>query len=301
MSFSKQQLEEMAAAVPFWFHSVPLGEGVVTNGWKTEASMAIELRRLALPDLQGKTVLDINSWDGFFAFEAERRGASRVVALDEYMWAMDLAEHHKYCMECAERGVSPAPYHTMPYYKPAELPGKVGFDTAHRARQSRVEVVVGDFMEMNLDRLDADIVLYLGSLYHMENPMLALRRLAQVTNELAIIETEAAEFPHAGDYALFEFFGANELRGDVSNWWAPNEKGLTSMCRAAGFEEVDVIVGSPLKAGVVAREKPIGARLRSLVGHEVRRLTKKPQPPNLEEVIRYRAVVHARKQKQVGG
>jgi tRNA (mo5U34)-methyltransferase len=299
MSFSKQQFEEMAAAVPFWFHSIRLGEGVVTKGWKSEESMAIELERLALPDLHGKTVLDINSWDGFFAFEAERRGASRVVALDEYMWAMDLAEHRKYWLECAERGVSPAPYHTMPYYKPAELPGKVGFDTAHKALQSCVEVVVGDFMELNLDHLEADVVLYLGSLYHMENPMLALRRLAQVTRELAIIETEAAEFPHAGDHALFEFFGANELNGDVSNWWAPNEKGLTSMCRAAGFEEVKVIVGSPLKAGLGASQKPIGARLRSLVGHEIRRFTKKPQAPDLEQVIRYRAVVHARKTKGV--
>jgi hypothetical protein len=112
---------------------------VVTKGVNTEAALAAEVQRLMLPDLRGKTVLDINCWDGFFAFEAERRGASRVVALDHYMWAMDLAEHYKYYVDCKERGVPPRPYHTMPYYKPDELPGKVG--RAYRALTSTDEVV----------------------------------------------------------------------------------------------------------------------------------------------------------------
>src|SRR5205085_2138762 len=106
-----------------------------------------------------KTVLDINTGDGFFSFEAERRGAARVVALDHYMWAMDLARHHRYWIECKERGVIPQVYHTMPYYLPETMPGKIGFDTAKKALGSDVEPLVGDFMEMDLKALESfDVV-----------------------------------------------------------------------------------------------------------------------------------------------
>src|SRR5258708_6671367 len=160
MTLTKEQLQAQSNKVPFWFHSIDLGQGVVTNGWKTPEILAGEIERLCLPDLRGKSVLDINAWDGFFSFEAERQGATRVVALDHYMWAMDLAEHNKYWTECQERGVTPDPYHTMPYYKPDELPGKIGFDTAHAARNSKVEVVVGDFMEMDLGPLGTSTLLF---------------------------------------------------------------------------------------------------------------------------------------------
>ena len=47
----------------------------------------LRLARLDLPlSLAGESVLDIGAWDGFFSFEAERRGASRVVAADYYSW-----------------------------------------------------------------------------------------------------------------------------------------------------------------------------------------------------------------------
>src|SRR5258705_1956691 len=216
MSFTKEQLQAQALAVPFWFHSIDLGQGVITSGWKSPEQLALEIKRFQLPDLRGKTVLDINAWDGFYSFEAERRGAKRVVALDQYMWAMDLGEHNRYWKECQERGVAPAPYHTRPYYQPDKLPGKIGFDTAHAALGSRVEVVVGDFMDMELQPLGTfDVVFYLGSLYHMENPLQAMKRVAAVTNGVAIIETEAASFPSLDQHALCEFFESDELNGDV--------------------------------------------------------------------------------------
>lgn len=264
MDFSKQQLESMAESVPHWFHSINLGQGVITSGWKSPSQLAHELQSFRLPDLRGKSVLDINTWDGFFSFEAERRGASRVVALDHYMWAMDLALHHAYWKECKERGVSPAAYHTMPYYMPDKMPGKVGFDTAHKALRSKVEGVVADFMEMEIEPLGTfDVVFYLGSLYHMENPLQAMRRVAAVTKELAIIETEAAVFHGLERHGLCEFFESNELNGDVSNWWSPNEKALAGLCRAAGFRSVDSVVGPPPLSG------------------------------EIPSVVRYRAVVHA--------
>ena len=270
MTFSKVQIEEMVQSVPSWFHSMDLGHGVITPGVGSQAEQEGKLESLQLPPLKGKSVLDINAMDGFFSFAAERRGAERVVALDHYMWAMDLRAHRKYWMECVERGKVPQPYHTMPYYKPKELPGKTAFDTAHKALGSKVEVIVADFVEMDLKEVATfDIVLFLGSLYHMEDPLRALKRVARVTRELAIIESEAVEFVGYESHAMCEFFETNELNGDVSNWWAPNEKALCGLCRAAGFKRVNVVAGAHGRA----------ADIRSFV-----------QDP---EVIRYRAVVHA--------
>lgn len=288
MTFTKEQLQEMAAAVPFWFHSIDLGQGVVTKGWKTTEHLVSEVESLNLPDFRGKSVLDINAYDGFYSFEASRRGAARVVALDHYMWAMDLQQHIAYWQECKERGVAPEPYHTMPYYKPDQLPGKIAFDTAHRALGSNVAEVVGDFMDMDLQPLGTfDVVLYLGSLYHMENPLEAMRRVAAVTKEVAIIETEAAVFRNLEHVALCEFFESNELNGDVSNWWAPNEKALIGLCRAAGFKRVEVVVSAP------SPRKSLPRKLRSAVGAALREVSLREENEATQQVVRYRATAHA--------
>ena len=265
MTFSKEEIQAMAEAVPCWLHTINLGQGVVTRGLDSEEGMRGRLKSLQLPELRGKSVLDINTLDGFYAFEAERRGASRVVAIDHYLWAMDLEAHMKYWLECKEQGTVPRPYHTMPYYKPNELPGKIGFDTAHKALGSKVDVHVADFMELDLERLGMfDVVLYLGSLYHMENPLEALRRVSKVTQEVAIIETEAVEFEAYGNQAFCEFFESNELNGDVSNWWAPNAKALTGLCRAAGFKRVDFVRDSQT-APRTSEESPGVIRYRAIV------------------------------------
>jgi len=78
-------------------------------------------------------------------------------------------------------------------------------------------------------------VLYLGVLYHMEEPLTALRRVAAVTGELAVVETEAFIAPGLEHEAMWRFFPGAELNGDVSNWWAPNLVALTGALRAAGF------------------------------------------------------------------
>ncbi len=287
--YSQGELEAMANSVPFWFHSINLGQGVVTKGVCSANGLEQKVELLRLPELKGKTVLDINAWDGFFSFEAERRGASRVVALDQYMWAMEPLEHYQYWKTCKEQKTTPQAYHTMPYYKPDLLPGKAGFDSAHKALGSRVGVAVGDFMEMDLSQLGTfDVCFYLGSLYHMEDPLRALRRLFSVTRELAIIETEAAEFPPFRDVALCEFFESSELNGDVSNWWAPNEKALQGMCRAAGFQRVDVISGSPLKK----QPSSFRAKLRRTSAETLRQFGM-IRPDENSGVIHYRSVVHA--------
>ncbi len=236
-----RRLNKLADAVPFWWHSIDLGDGVVTSGRKSQAQLQQEWAALQLPDLSGRTVLDVGAWDGWFSFEAERRGAARVVALDRYVWSLDVARQQQYWAECRQNGTVPQPYHLVPeLWHPDTLPGKVGFDTAHRALDSKVESVVGDFMTMDLDRLGTfDVVLFLGVIAQVRHPLLALERLARVTREVLVVETDAVAIPGFEHHGFCEFFEANELNGDVNNWWAPNQRALVGMCRAAGFPRVE--------------------------------------------------------------
>ena len=251
----------MAASVKFWWHSIDLGEGVITDGWKSSAVLAGEWQSLRLPDLAGKTVLDVGAWDGFYSFECERRGARRVVALDHYVWSLDLPEQQRYWRDCRAAGVVPEPYESRPdLWHPDTLPGKRGFDTAHRALGSKVEPRVEDFMSTDLDQLGHfDVVLFLGVLYHLKDPLGGLQRLAQTTAELAVIETEAIAVPGFEHYAMCEFFESNELGDDVSNWWAPNMHALLGMCRAAGFSRAEP-VSNVLDGAAVAGTEPIRYR-----------------------------------------
>lgn len=248
------QLRELADSVEFWWHSIDLGQGVITKGVKTPEALRHEYESLKLPNLQGKSVLDIGAYDGFFSFAAERNGARRVVALDHYVWSLDLPRHIQYWRDCKERGVAPLPNEQTPHWQPATLPGKRGYDTAHRALGSKAETVIGDFMTMDLEPLGQfDVVLFLGVLYHMENPLASLQRLARLTKELAVIETHAVAIPGYEHLELCEFYSSNQLNGDVSNWWGPNLKALEGMCRAAGFSRVETVYASPRTAGQTVR------------------------------------------------
>jgi tRNA (mo5U34)-methyltransferase len=237
----------MVDAVPFWWHSIDLGRGVVTQGHKSSQRLEEELAAYQFPDLKGRTVLDIGAWDGFFSFEAERRGAARVVALDHFVWSIEFGAEYGRQASAAHADAAPElDRATTDVRQSDELPGRRGFDLAHRVLESRVEPVVADFMETDLSELGQfDVVFYLGVLYHIKNPLLALERLAQVTGEMAVIETEAVWYPQLEDHAWCEFFETNELGGDDTNWWAPNARALVGMCRAAGFSKVKLLVTPP--------------------------------------------------------
>src|SRR5215831_10985883 len=68
-----------------WFHRIDLGNGIITPGQDIDGETKIEFNKIPT-DLRGKTVLDIGAWDGLFSFEAERRGAARVLATDSFCW-----------------------------------------------------------------------------------------------------------------------------------------------------------------------------------------------------------------------
>lgn len=224
---TRRERERLVASVPRWWHSIDLGRGVVTPGAKGAATpggarafMESELESLALPDMSGKTVLDIGALNGFYSFAAERLGASRVVALDYEEWA--------------------------PRPDGSPSPGRAGFDVAATILGSKVEAVRGDLMTLDLAALGHfDVVLLLGVLYHLEEPLNGMRRVAELTTGMAVIESQAMSMPGADTHALFEFFPGAELNNDSTNWYVPNVAAIDGLCRAAGFASTRTIVGPP--------------------------------------------------------
>jgi tRNA (mo5U34)-methyltransferase len=218
-----------------WFHTIDLGDGVVTNGHTPSETIAD-----SFPDVEGRSVLDIGAWDGKYSFEAERSGAKRVAALDHYIWRLDHVARAAYYERCESEGVLPDPEMIDRGFLMDNLYGKTGFDLAHSWLDSKVEAVVADFMTVDVTALgEFDVVLYFGVLYHMVDPVGALRRLRTVTKELAVIETAAVHVLGYEGESLSAFFPGNELHADYGNWFAPNERALHGMCRAAGFTKVE--------------------------------------------------------------
>src|SRR5262245_22516090 len=132
-----------------WFHRIDLGGGLVTPGVDDTPQ---KLRHLRLPRrLDGKHVLDVGAYDGFFSFECERRGAAHVVAADHFCWTY------------------------------GGMASKEGFDLARTALRSRVEEALIRVEDLGPERLGTfDLVLFLGVLYHAPDPLRYLRQVRSV-------------------------------------------------------------------------------------------------------------------------
>jgi len=188
-----------------WFHTIDLGQGVITPG-RTRPGMQT-LSRLGMPeDLGGKTVLDIGAWDGYFSFEAERRGAKRVLATDSHAW----------------------------------FTRKPAFELAREALGSHVQDCDIDVMDLSPERIGTfDVVLLLGVLYHLRHPLLALEKIFSVTGDHLIVET-VTDLGWSR-YPAMRFYPGSELAGDASNWFGFNTAAVIGMLKAAGFSRVKIV------------------------------------------------------------
>ena len=173
---------------------------------------ARRLELLRLPeDLSGWSVLDIGAWHGYFSFECERRGADRVLAVDRYAW---------------------------------DTHGMDGFLAAHARRGSRVEHRRADVHDLDPDEIGRfDLVLLLGVLYHLRNPLQALERVRRVTKRLLVCETHVLlPFVHER-YPLIPFFpgdeGAREQPDELCAM--PTVAALRQMLESVGFSDVEVL------------------------------------------------------------
>ena len=198
-----------------WWHSVDLGDGRVTPGVHQLPELQSNYAQFGLPaDLHGQRLLDIGCWDGFYTFEAERHGA-QVTAID--VWR----------------------------------PPK--FFYAHAALQSTAEFHEHSVYELRRDDLGGfDIVLFLGVLYHLKHPLLALERVCELTNDYAVIETHAVDNLFDTPRPVMEFYEVDQLGGQYDNWWGPNSECVMQMARAAGFVRVEALRLDPTRAVVKA-------------------------------------------------
>jgi tRNA (mo5U34)-methyltransferase len=276
-------LSDHVAAIS-WYHSIDLGGGIVTPGNPPDDLMLAR----GLCDVRGKRVLDIGAWDGFWSFLAERRGAASVVAMDHYAWSVDFPARLGYWEACERKGE--VPDHRLDlteFWRPDDLPGRAGFDLARHTLGSSVEPVVADFMEVDPAVIGQfDVVLFLGVLYHLREPLTALERVLGLTSGVAVIETEAISILGMPQASMVEFHDGAGLRGDYTNWFVPTEAALHAMCKAAGFKRVVTRIGPPPRT---RRMLSAASRLRNAN----RSTDRQSRDSSQLAVTRYRIAVHA--------
>jgi len=220
--------EELAARVnafEFWYHKIDLGQGVITPGCDFDALW--DLIRMTRSTIQysGAKVLDIASFDGMWAFEAEKLGAELVVATDVYF---DTYKNFLFCKEILQSNVIPY-YNVSPY----DL-------------SNRLDVYLQENWKAQkpYERL-FDVVQHLGLLYHLRDPMLTLSQARSVirTGGLLLIET-AVVIGENSSFMLFNGTPPDKQRiyGDFTTWWAPTIPCLKEMLRASLFEPLEETV-----------------------------------------------------------
>jgi tRNA (mo5U34)-methyltransferase len=201
-----------------WYHSIDLGSGVVTPGWfDTRAAAA----KVPLPArLDGTRCLDVGTWDGFWAFEMERRGAHEVVAID----VLDPARWDWPAKTRGGMGVE-----VLRAVKGASE----GFAVARDALGSRVEREDLSVYDLDPQRHGTFDVVFLGSLLlHLRDPVGALERIRAVTAGRAVIADSIELVPTL----IWPRTPVARLDGGERPWWwQPNRAALLRMVRSAGF------------------------------------------------------------------
>jgi tRNA (mo5U34)-methyltransferase len=221
--YTTAEIRARVADLGQWFHDLDLGGVRTAPDHFLHDYPAVKWRRFAhaVPaDLRGRTVLDIGCNAGFYAIEMKRRGADRVVAVDS--------------------------------------------DPRYLAQARFAAEVTGqeiEFRELSVYDVAAlgerfDLVLFLGVLYHLRHPLLALDLIhAHVAGDLLLFQTMQRGSPEvapvAADYDFFEqahfdaagypkmHFIEHRYAHDPTNWWAPNAAAAQAMLRSAGFEIAD--------------------------------------------------------------
>ena len=207
--FTRQQVVNMVGQVPYWWHTITLPYGIKTPGHVSEKA-ELEIAMAIPQNLNGKTVLEIGTWDGYYSFFCEARGAERVIAVDNLQY-----EH-------------------LPQYYSGH---PVGIEVAKRILGSKVDYRVIDVYDLDKIQEDADLVLFFGVLYHLENPFLALRKIAAKTKWMLMLET----VNYNDDNPVMEFYHTKMMATDQTCWWAQSRSCLELMLKTVGFSKVEIV------------------------------------------------------------
>ncbi len=210
------QLDEL-----LWYHTVDVVPGAVTRGW-WDLRHALPL--LPLPDVRGKRCLDVGTWDGFYAFELERRGAAEVVAVD----LADLSDIDWPPEVRADSTFDPT--------LSGEQPRPAGFQLLHRLLESEIEWRGCSIYDLDPADLGTFDVVIVGSLLvHLRDPVRALdavRRMVAPGGRFLSIE-----YLHPPVNVLGRGRPLFELRGETSDfqWWLASDRGLQQLLKVSGF------------------------------------------------------------------
>lgn len=235
-------------SVPLWYHTINVAPDLLTPGYFDLRGI---VEKMPWPDVRGKRCLDIGTWDGYLAFELERRGASEVVAID-------LRNHDDWDFPPRIRAQGAA------FMRTAAGPRKgAGFEVAKALLDSQVnyrELSVYDLSAAALGKFD---VVVCGSLLlHLRDPLRALAAIKSVctetflsTNQIDLIRSIVRR-----RQPLLRLDGVSEL----SHWFLPNAAAHRQMVEAAGFdvERESELYSIPFGAGHPA---PSHNRLRQRI------------------------------------
>jgi len=205
----KEEILKKVESVSFWYHSIPLGQGVVTPGI-TSLELEEEKGKGIPEDLSGMSVLDIGAWDGYFSFLAEQRGAKRVLAIDSFPFR-----------EGARQGGR----------KLFKDQSRRGFDVAKEILRSKVE-----FREMDLydlDRLDEnfDVVFFFELHHHIWDPILGITLACGKCNRTFCIEGSMLNIP--APIMVLE-----DQKGDLTKQWRLSEGLIQNLVTVNGFSSM---------------------------------------------------------------
>ncbi len=210
-------------AEPYWFQKLEVMPGLFSPGWSDPAND--KLPYYGLPaDLTGKRVLDIGCAEGFFSFEAERRGAREVIGIDSF-------------------------------------PDSIRrFHIVKAARQSNANAFLMNVYDLDPKRLGTfDVVLFYGVFYHLKHPQLALERIRSICTGDLLFQTHMHEEPSVKGTPWAKFFphgmmsGANQELFDPTVFWLFNSACCLAMLDHVGFTDMKVLATDPNPFVVSAR------------------------------------------------
>ncbi|MHB8329178.1 MAG: methyltransferase domain-containing protein [Acidimicrobiales bacterium] len=224
-----------------WYHSIELKPGLVTPGWFDTRDATF---RIPWPDVRGARCLDVGTFDGFWAFEMERRGAAEVVAVDvvdpnEWDWPHGSAQS---AMEAIA----------------ARKTSGDGFAIAREALGSGVERLDCNAYDLDPGRIGMFDVVYVGSiLIHLRDPVRALERVRSVCRG-RVVSVDTID-------PLLTLLHPSTPMAELDGrgrpwWWRPNVAGHRRMVEAAGFE-VERTGRLLMRAGVGQDRMPLDPRL----------------------------------------
>lgn len=215
----------------YWYHSVSLGNGVITSG---DYDMNEYLHHYHFPvDMRGLSVLDVGRASGFFSFFFEERGAS--VTATEIRSFMDW----DFVGGDIEKKKRASNIRDMDAYTRRYITG--AFDFAHAARNSNVTSKIASIYDVRPETVGGPFdIVFAGSVTsHLRDPILGLERLRSVIAPDGLCVVSAPFIDIQPDLPVAAMVGTADE--DHRSWWVVNAKCLTEMLHSAGFSKVEMV------------------------------------------------------------